>query len=188
MHAIALAGPAVEPVPLAEMRAYLRLDSDAEDALVAGLIAAARVGIEGATRLALIAQTWRLHLDRWLRAGILVLPLAPVLSVETVRLMPRSGPAISLGRDVYRLDLSGDPARLLVDLSTAQPQPGDHLDVDLTAGFGAVPDSVPAPLRLAIRRLVARWFEQRGDAPSPDGPLDPDIRALLAPFARPRLV
>ena len=171
------------------MRAYLRrLDSDAEDALVAGLIAAARVGIEGATRLALIAQTWRLHLDRWPRDGIVVLPLAPVPSVETVRLMPRSGPAISLGPDLYRLDLSGDPARLLLDLSAAQPQPGDHLDVDLTAGFGGVPESVPAPLRLAIRCLVARWFENRGDVASPDGPLDPDIGALLAPFARPRLV
>lgn len=188
MHAIALAGPAVEPIPLAEMRAYLRLDSDAEDALVAGLIAAARLAIEAATRLALIAQTWRLRLDGWPRDGVVILPLAPVLSVETVRLTPRLGLAVSLGPDLYRLDLSGDLARLLLDLSTAQPQPGDQLEVDLTAGFGGVPESVPAPLRLAIRRLVARWFEHRGDGASPDGPLDPDIRALLAPFARPRLV
>ena len=188
MHAIALAGPAVEPIPLAEMRAYLRLDSDAEDALVAGLIAAARVAMEGATRLALIAQTWRLHLEGCPTDGVVVLPLAPVLSVETVRLTPRLGPAMSLGPDLYRLDLSGDPARLLLDLSTTQPQPGDQLDVDLTVGFGPVPETVPAPLRLAIRRLVARWFENRGDVASPDSPLDPDIGALLAPFARPRLV
>jgi uncharacterized phiE125 gp8 family phage protein len=188
MHAIALAGPAVEPIPLAEMRGYLRLDSDAEDALVAGLIAAARLAIEGATRLALIAQTWRLHLDGCPTDGVVILPLAPVLSVESVRLMPRLGLALSLGSDLYRLDLSGDPARLLIDVSTVQPQPGDRLDIDLTAGFGPVPETVPAPLRLAIRRLVARWFESRGDAAPPDGQPDPDIRALLAPFARPRLV
>jgi uncharacterized phiE125 gp8 family phage protein len=99
MHAIALAGPAVEPIPLAEMRGYLRLDSDAEDALVAGLIAAARLAIEGTTRLALIAQTWRLHLDACPADGVVILPLAPVLSVESVRLMPRLGLALSIGSD-----------------------------------------------------------------------------------------
>jgi uncharacterized phiE125 gp8 family phage protein len=188
MHAIALDGPAVEPIPLAEMRAYLRLDGEGEDALVAGLVAAARLAIEAATRLALIAQTWRLRVDRWPTDGVVALPLAPVLSVDAVRLLPRTGAAVTFGPDLYRLDLSGDPARLLLDLPAARPQPGDHLEIDLTAGFGPGPESVPAPLRLAIRRLVARWFENRGDVASPDGPLDPDIRALLAPFVRPRLV
>ena len=188
MHAIALAGPAVEPIPLAEMRAYLRLDGTDEDALVAGLVAAARLAIEGATRLALTAQTWRLRLDRWPADGVVSLPFAPILSVDAVRLVPRSGAAVSFGSDLYRIDLAGDPARLLLDLATARPQLADGLEIDLTAGFGPGPASVPEPLRLAIRRLVARWFENRGDGVAPAGPLEPDIAALIAPFARPRLV
>jgi uncharacterized phiE125 gp8 family phage protein len=188
MHAIALAGPAVEPIPLAEMRAYLRLDSDAEDALVAGLVSAARIAIERATRLALIAQSWRVLLEHWPVDGVVALPHAPVLSVEAVRLRPHSGAAVLVDPTCYRLDSACDPARLLVDLSAVQPMRGDRIELDVTAGFGLGPEAVPEPLRLAIRRLASRWFENRGDTAIPAGPLDPDVAALLAPFARPRLV
>jgi uncharacterized phiE125 gp8 family phage protein len=188
MHAIALAGPAVEPITLAEMRAYLRLDSDAEDALVAGLVAAARIAVESATRLALIAQNWRVLVEHWPADGAVSLPLAPVLSVEAVRLVPHSGAVVLVDATSYRLDTACDPARLLVHLSAVQPPAGDRIEIDITAGFGSGPESVPEPLRLAIRRLASRWFENRGDTSIPPGPLDPDIAALLAPFARPRLV
>ena len=41
MTPIPIEGPAVEPVTVAEMRGFLRLDDGAEDALVADLIRAA---------------------------------------------------------------------------------------------------------------------------------------------------
>jgi uncharacterized phiE125 gp8 family phage protein len=102
--------------------------------------------------------------------------------------VPRSGASVLVDPALYRLHPGCDPARLLIDLLALQPVRGDRIEIDVAAGFGPNPESVPEPLRLAIRRLVARWFENRGDVASPDGPLDPDIRALLAPFARPRLV
>lgn len=40
MNPIRLAGPAVEPIPLAGMKTYLRLDQDDEDELVEALVAA----------------------------------------------------------------------------------------------------------------------------------------------------
>jgi hypothetical protein len=43
MVPIALDGPAVEPVSVPEMRAYLRLDHEAEDELIAGLVKAGRL-------------------------------------------------------------------------------------------------------------------------------------------------
>jgi uncharacterized phiE125 gp8 family phage protein len=66
--------------------------------------------------------------------------------------------------------------------------PGGAVEIDASFGLGASPAEDPAPLRLAIQRLVAFWFEQRGDE-RPDGPetLPAEIRALLGPFARPRL-
>ena len=45
MTPLLIAGPAVEPVTLAAMRDYLRLDDTAEDDLVAALIKAARLPI-----------------------------------------------------------------------------------------------------------------------------------------------
>jgi uncharacterized phiE125 gp8 family phage protein len=184
MSPIALDGPAVEPVSVAEMRDFLRLDDDAQDDLVAALIAAARVTLEAATRRAFIAQTWRLRLRAWPHDRVVTLPLAPVLAVDAVRIG-----AASLDPGLYRLDASGEPARLLVDLSAADAAAGQAIEIDLTLGYGVEAQAVPAPLRLALRRLVARWYENRGDA-LPAGPADlkGDIAALIAPYLRPRLV
>jgi uncharacterized phiE125 gp8 family phage protein len=55
-------------------------------------------------------------------------------------------------------------------------------------GYGAAPESVPEPLRQAIRLLVTNWYENRGDAGGDDAnPLPASVRALVAPYQRPRL-
>lgn len=187
MTPIALDGPAVEPVSLAEMKVFLRVDDDAQDDLIAALIAAARLTLERATRLAFIAQGWRLRLDAWPPQRAVTLPLAPILAVEAVRVGPAATGA-TLTPELYRLD-GGDPARLLVDLAAPAPAtPRDGIEIDLTIGFGNALESVPAPLRLALRRLVARWYENRGDGPPAGlGDLKGDIAALIAPYCRPRL-
>lgn len=74
MTAYLLAGPAQEPVSLAEARAFLRLDGDAEDALVQTLVTAARLHVEAITARAMIAQTWRLVLDARPPDGAVRLP------------------------------------------------------------------------------------------------------------------
>ena len=88
MIPIPIAGPAVEPVTVAEMRAYLRLDDEAEADLIAALITAARLQVEAATRCTLIAQTWRIVLDAWPPGRVVRLPLWPVVEIEAVRVSP----------------------------------------------------------------------------------------------------
>ena len=57
MTATLIAGPLVEPVSIGEVRSWLRVDNAEDDVQIATLIAAARLAIERATRLALISQT-----------------------------------------------------------------------------------------------------------------------------------
>ena len=57
--------PAVEPVTLAEVTALLLIDGNADDALLADMIAEAREFIEHISGLAMITQVWRLSLDHW---------------------------------------------------------------------------------------------------------------------------
>jgi uncharacterized phiE125 gp8 family phage protein len=188
MSPILIAGPAVEPVALAEAKTFLRVDGEAEDALVASLLAGAREALELATRRAFIAQTWRLHLDWWPQGKAVRLPLAPVLSVVAVRITPASGPAAVLDPGLYRLDVAADPPRLLV--GAAAPEPGvtaGGIEIDARYGFGAAAGDVPAPIRLAIQRLAAFWFEQRGDEIGAARGLPGDVQALVAPFIRARL-
>ncbi len=188
MSPILIAGPAVEPVALAEAKAFLRADGDAEDALVASLLAAAREALELATRRVFIAQTLRLRLDCWPKGRAVLLPLAPVLSVVAVRVMPASGPAAVLDAGLYRLEVAADPPGLLVD--PAAPEPGlaaGGIEIDARYGFGVAAGDVPAPIRLAIQRLAAFWFEHRGDETGAARGLPGDVQALVAPFIRARL-
>ena len=188
MQAYLVAGPAVEPVSLADAKAHLRLDGPDENDLVLGLVRAARVSVEAATRLRLVDQTWRVVLDSWPSDGVVALPLAPVRSVSALRIASPGGAPVGHAPALARLDSSGDPPRLRPD--PALPAPGTAIggiEIDLVCGFGAAPESVPEPLRLAIRLLVGRWFAARGDGDGASA-RPADVEALLAPFRRPRLV
>lgn len=188
MHAIALAGPAVEPVTLAEIRTYLRVDDTSEDDLLAALAMAARRTVEAAARIALVSQAWRVSLPRVPRGGVVALPLAPILSVDAVHLVTAGGTS-EVPAEHYAIDLGTEPARVTLDPDAIVAGASVRgLTVDVTAGFGPAPSDVPQPIRLAILRLAARWYAERGDgARASVGPLDPDIAALVAPYTRPRL-
>ncbi|WP_375458417.1 hypothetical protein [uncultured Enterovirga sp.] len=189
MSPIALVGPAVEPVTLDAMKRYLRLDGTEEDDLVSALIMAGRLTVERTARLSLLEQSWRVRLRSWPPGRVVALPVFPVLAVEAVRLVrPASMPDL-LSPDMYRLDLDCDPVRLLIDATAPDPAgPHGAIEIDVACGYGSAPAAVPEPLRLAIQRLVAHWFEHRGDdGPPPGGKLPADALALVAPYLRPRL-
>ena len=101
MKRILLEAPAVEPVLIGEAKAHLRLDRDDEDDLVGALIVAGRVAVETEIRRVLIAQKWRAIVDLWPAAG-LVLPVVPVLAVDTVRAVEPGGGATVLAADDTR--------------------------------------------------------------------------------------
>ena len=186
MNPILITGPAVEPVTVAEMRAFLRLDDVAEDELVNGLITTARECVEAASRRMLIAQTWRLHGDRWPPDGVVNLSLSPLIAVEAVRVFDAGGVATVVAPTLYRVDAASDPARIAVDQAAPAPGRLPGIEIDVRVGYGAVAEAVPAPLRHALRMIVARWFENRGDGPDL-APLPNDLLALIAPFRRARL-
>ena len=184
MTPILIEGPAVEPVTVSEMRGFLRLDDGTEDALVAALIRAAWLQVEASAGRVLLSSRWRLLLDRWPAFGIVALPIGPVLAIEAVRVTDGGGTAVPVPPALYDL-VPGDPARLVVDAGRPEPAPLlAGIAIDLRAGYGAAPADVPAPLIQAVRLLVARSFEHRGDGEEPP---PPDLHALLAPFRRARL-
>ncbi|WP_336487297.1 head-tail connector protein [Methylobacterium nigriterrae] len=182
---IRVEAPGVEPVSLAEMRAYLRLDPDdggAEDALLAALVAAARAALERETRRILVPGRFRLTLAAWPPGGRLPLPLCPVTALLRAGLAGPDGALEELAPGLVRL--GGDAFEapcLLVDPAVPRLD-GHRAIVEVAAGFGGDGPALPEPLGLAIRRLAAGWFEHRGDEPG--GAVPPDVAALAAPFRR----
>jgi len=189
MNPILVDGPAVEPVTVPEMRAWLRLDDAAEDALLASLIKAARLAVEAAARRVLIESRWRVALDVWPAGRVVRLPLSPMIAVDTVEVRDAAGAAHPLAASAYRIEVASDPARLIID--TSAPEPGitpGGIAIDFRAGFGAAGAAVPEPLRHAVRLLVARWFEHRGDDAEPArAALPDDVLTLVSPYRRSRL-
>jgi uncharacterized phiE125 gp8 family phage protein len=188
MIPIFVSGPAVEPVTLAEMKAYLRVDDDdsAQDDLISGLIKAARLMIEAASRRILIEQRWRVVLDRWPRDRVILLPLSPLIAVDAIRATDASGTTVELPDDAFEADGLSDPPCISVKDA---PEPGksrNGISVELRAGYGTTAEAVPATLKFAIRILVAHWFENRGDVTG-EQILPPEALALVAPFQRARL-
>lgn len=186
MIPILVDGPAVEPVPLERMKAYLRVDDDGQDELIAGLVTAARLMVEAASRRFLVAQRWRLFLDRWPPQGVVALPLSPLIACDSVRVFDADGVGAEVPAEAVAVDAASDPPCLAVASAPAPGLARNGIAIDLVVGYGAGPDAVPAPLKLAVMTLVARWFENRGDVAGQQF-LPPEALALLAPFRRARL-
>jgi uncharacterized phiE125 gp8 family phage protein len=179
----------VEPVTLAEAKAHLRIDGDDEDALIGSLIIAARRHVEAATGLVLIAQGWSHFLDRWPQAPELELPLAPLRAIDEVRVYGEDDEASVIDPAHYYADTTARPPRLVLRRDRLWPVPGrvaNGIEIKVEAGFGENPEDVPEDLRAAILRLLAYWFEMRGDD---EGPANPPLGVgmLLKPFRELRL-
>jgi|UPI0004ADC611 uncharacterized phiE125 gp8 family phage protein len=188
MIPIFISGPAVEPITLEEMKAYLRVDADdaTQDDLIAGLIRAARLMIEAASRRILIEQSWRVVMDRWPADGTILLPLSPLIAIDGITVTDASGNPSDVPASAFETDALSDPPRIAVADVPEPGKPRNGISIALRAGYGATPEAVPATLKLAIRILVAQWFENRGDVIG-EQILPPEALALVAPLQRVRL-
>jgi uncharacterized phiE125 gp8 family phage protein len=165
MTAYLLSGPATEPVSLDDAKAYLKLDTDDEDALVTTLITAARLHVEGTTGRALITQSWRLVLDDWPPVGLVRLPVAPLQSLTAITAYDVNGDPVTLSTDGVLWDAQAAPSLLYLPAGFGDEvilRPLQGVEIDYVAGYGADASDVPATLCQALLLLVAYWFENRG--------------------------
>jgi uncharacterized phiE125 gp8 family phage protein len=178
--------PALEPVSLADAKHFLRVAHDDDDDVIAALIAAARVHVEAQTRRALIAQTWRLVRDVWPASGRLPVLPVPLQEVTAIRVLDTDGGLHLLDAEDFAIDRVSAPA-VLAFTRGAPRVPGKlaaGIEVDIDVGYGEEPDDVPAPLRQAIRMLVAHWYENRGviAASGEVAAMPQSVSSLIAPF------
>jgi uncharacterized phiE125 gp8 family phage protein len=180
--------PHFEPVSIADMKGFLRIDHDEDDELIHMLIVAARVMIEAKTRRFLIEQMWRLSIDSWPSNGIIPIPIGPVLSLADAWVLDAKGVLIPIPKTSFSVDTLSNPGRLIQVDSVIDPVPRrEGIVLDLHVGYGTTREEIPIPLRHAIRMLVAHWYENRGDGPNPSTDLPSGVAALIAPFKPIRL-
>ena len=162
MPAFLLTAPAVEPLSLADAKSFLRVEHDADDAIITSLVSAARNHVEAMARCALIAQTWRLVLDRWPEQGRIAPRIGPLRAVSAARVFNAAGEAGAIDPEAFVIDRA---AGVIAAPGWPLPAPGRSIagiELDIEAGFGEAASDVPPMLLQAIRMLVAHWYENRG--------------------------
>ncbi len=193
--------PSIEPVTLAEAKAQARVDTDADDALIAALITAARQWAEKFTNRAFITQSWRLSMDQFSAAAsiecagscgarpgqaraYLCLPRPTLQSVASVQYFDADDEARTWPSENYFVDTSSEPGRLALRSGSVWPEASrvtNGLVVTYAAGYGDSAEAVPEPIKMAIRQLVAHWYEHRGDL-EPGAGVPQVALALLEPY------
>lgn len=154
-------------LPVVAFRDHLRLGSGfadvaAEDAALEAYLRAALAAIEGRTAKALLARRFLLELECWRGTGAQPLPVAPVVSVEAMRLLDRAGGLSVVDPARYRLirDLGRPRVAGVGGVLPAIPL-GGAVEIVFTAGFGPGWAELPADLAQAVFLLAAQYYESR---------------------------
>jgi uncharacterized phiE125 gp8 family phage protein len=158
-----------DPVTVADAKAFARVVNSAEDALVASLITAATEYIQTATGRQFALATFELTMRSFpCGDGLVRLPRSPLVEVESVKYIGTDGVLVTMTADVdFLVDASAEPATL--EPVVRWPVTADRHDavqIRFTAGYPDTEDSpsvstMPARAAVAIKALVAHWFENR---------------------------
>jgi len=183
MASILLSTPAVEPVTLDEARAFLRVETNDDDEVIAALVGGARIHVEAQTRRALITQGWRISADAWPADGRLKIAPAPLQTLDAARVYDIDNVAHDVDIQAFVLDRANSA---LIFAPWALPAPGRlaaGIELDVTVGYGDAAVDVPEALRQVIRLLTAHWYENRGLAALGTVTVLPStVAALIAPY------
>ncbi len=177
---MAVSGLAESMVSLGEAQAFVRVETGAEEAILAGLIRTASALCEAFLHQVVIARDFTEDLP--VSANWQQLQLTPVRSISQVELVAEDGTASLLPADAYAIDVdsSGDGWVRVVSAPV-----GRRIRVTGVAGMASEPNAVPEPIRQGVLRLVAYLFASRdglgGEPPAA-------VTALWRPYRRMRLI
>lgn len=173
------AGPI--PVPIGELKAWLRIEDSAEDAILAGLIRSAAGACEAFIGRLIVARAVEETIPAprgWTR-----LAAAPARAIETVAAIGPDGTAEALPPDAYAIDIdaAGEGwVRLAGAIGAARVRVGYR------AGLADDPADLPEAIRQGIVRLAAHLHAHR-DANGAGAAPPAAVTALWRPWRRLRM-
>jgi uncharacterized phiE125 gp8 family phage protein len=159
--------PTMEPLTLTEARAHARVDSFAEDGMLAGYLLAARMHLENITGKAFCTTTFVMTLDEFPRDELLELPRNPVQSIVGITYTDAAGATRTWAASQWQLDAARSVARLRP--KSGYDWPSDVADqfaaisIEFVAGYSG-PELIPQDLMQALRMFVAFYVDHRETA------------------------
>lgn len=167
-----ISGPIKEPLTLSEVKNYLRIEGEDEDALISNWISQARENCEGFTGKALISQIWRASYKPTKSTLIVPGPVRELITINHVV----DDVATPLEEGDFHLERDSGRDYLVLDRDLKSGK----VEIEFRAGFGEDWNGVPLSLRQGMLRLVAHnhRFRDMIDAPA----LPAAVVALWRPY------
>ena len=157
--------PTVEPITVAELKTFARIDTDSEDTLLTDFIQAAREGAENYLARSLLEQTLIFSFDFWF-ADSITLPRPPLMSVTEVRTLLESGSTTSYASSNYYVLNTGAKTEIVLRQDSEFPinenRDRGGFEVEYQAGYGSAASSIPSAIRQAIKLWATTLYEKRG--------------------------
>jgi len=188
-------------ISTADMKTFLRVDTDADDAVIASYVATATEAVKQYLRLAVLTETFVLKADGFTVAGAderllslgpgvhtasvpyvlgggetLDVPFPPLQSLTSVVTYDRGNNASTYSDTKYQVDLQS--GRIYLNEGEVWPsdlRAQDAVQVTYVAGYGS--GSIPDPILQAIRSYVEQLYD------GCEG-MTAEIKRLLAPYRR----
>jgi uncharacterized phiE125 gp8 family phage protein len=179
-----------QPVTTAEMKLHMREDlSDTDNnSLIDSYISAAVDWVESFTGLPLTSATYAYYLEEFPTDGSdIILPRCPVVTLTQIAYIDAAGTSQVLSAANY--DVQNKTGRIRPAYGQSWPTTQSVLDavtISFTAGHGSA-NAVPNVLKLAVKMLVAHWYEHRlavseVDSRSTQVEVPLGVRNLLWPY------
>lgn len=162
-----LTDPAVEPISVADAKVHLRVEHDADDAVVARCIQASREWCEEYLDATLIHTQWQMSFDMF--PPHIELPRPPMAVAEgftgvTLTYTTDTQTGVTLPTNEYRVDRDSRPGVLRPLYGDSWPSHlADYNSISVVwwAGYGADGTAVPVRIQSAMYMLLTHLYEQR---------------------------
>lgn len=177
-------GQTTYPVSEAELADWIRVN-DYQDPVFRMILMSATEAAQSYTRRAFLEQEFTILFDGYPGYGTstggldvlrkvpfdeIKLPFAPLIEVDSVKIIRRYGGEETIGSDEYRINTLKEPGTIKFISGKPVLTNDDQLQVEYRSGFGDSPHDVPLTIRLAILQAAGYLYEHRGDC-SPENAL-----------------
>ena len=174
----ALSEPVTEPVSVAEVKTFLRISHEGDDAVLNNYIRAARMFCENYTGRGFITRSYRVRYDVMPRGSVVSIPKTPLININSVQTGRAGQSPKTVPVEAYTVDVDGGKIRWRLDMNRGEPDTA--LTIEFTAGYGDEMADIPEALRYAVLLKTAALYENRGSG-SVSTALDL-VASLLKPY------
>lgn len=157
----------------AEVKNYLKVDDSTDDSLISTMLKAARQAVEARQNISTLTKTIVQKLERFPSSykvatdyeNVIKLLVYPCVAVSLITYLDENGTSQVLSQSLYEVDTF----RGIIAESVGDDFPDTYLSLNdvtitYTAGYGINATDCPSDIRIAILKLVASMYDNRGDS------------------------